>query len=45
MRTESIFRRLWRPAVLVVFGLGIGLLLGELILRLVPSLIPFELHS
>ena len=45
MRNESIFRRLWRPAVLVVFGLGMGLLLGELILRLVPLLIPFELHS
>lgn len=35
----------WRSILTIVFGLGLGLILVEIMLRLMPTLLPLETHS
>jgi len=37
--------KIGRPALAIIFGLGLGLILVEITLRLIPALLPLETHS
>ena len=40
-----VFAKIWRAALAITFGLGLGLIWVELILRLWPALLPLETYS